>query len=263
MPMTNGKSASAVQVRILGDASAFGEALRSDLKAAHSMSVAVAFAKESALEVLDVEDWCRSGRSLKFLAGTDFALTELDLLKRLSNAPTAECKIYDSLSLSLSLGKNRVFHPKLYVLEKAESKVVYVGSSNFTRGGLRANIEANVRLEGPAEASEVDDATRLLARCSGASMRLRSILNSSGVTKNCSASCAAFRSIRRLRDMRKICSSRSLFCSASTAPAFPTSGGSWLLRPRILRRAFASAFGAGSASPRSLHILAVMFSFFI
>ncbi len=102
MPMTNGKSASAVQVRILGDASAFGEALRSDLKAAHSMSVAVAFAKESALEVLDVEDWCRSGRSLKFLAGTDFALTELDLLKRLSNAPTAECKIYHSLSARIA-----------------------------------------------------------------------------------------------------------------------------------------------------------------
>src|SRR6185436_1500247 len=36
-----------------------------------------------------------------------------------------------------------------------------VGSSNFTRGGLSENIEANVRLEGPAAAPELEDAAAL------------------------------------------------------------------------------------------------------
>ncbi|WP_170228797.1 phospholipase D-like domain-containing protein [Polyangium fumosum] len=145
----------AAAARVLGDAKEFGKSLIEDLKAARSMSVAVAFAKESALEAVDVEGFCRTGRSLKLLAGTDFALTELTLLRRLGRTERADCRVYHSI------GRNRVFHPKLYVLDKDASRVVYVGSSNFTFGGLAGNIEANVRLEGPADAPEIRDATDL------------------------------------------------------------------------------------------------------
>lgn len=47
------------------------------------------------------------------------------------------------------------FHPKLYLLDKGASRVAYVGSSNFTFGGLFTNVEANVRLEGPADSPEI------------------------------------------------------------------------------------------------------------
>jgi HKD family nuclease len=147
----------AVAARVLGDARAFGKALAEDLQAAHGMSVAVAFAKESALAALDVEGWCRGRRNLKLLAGTDFALTELELLKRLNRTDGAECRVYHSM------GRNKVFHPKLYVLDKGDSRIVYVGSSNFTHGGLAGNIEANVRLEGPHDAPEIDGAAKLFA----------------------------------------------------------------------------------------------------
>jgi HKD family nuclease len=144
--------------QVLGDGRAFGAALRRDLGEARGLSVAVAFAKQSGLAELDLEAWCRADRKLQLLAGTDFFLTELALLRRLDQRPRADCRIFHQL------GQRRTFHPKLYVLDKGASRVVYVGSSNFTRGGLGDNIEANVRLEGPAAAPELADAEALFGR---------------------------------------------------------------------------------------------------
>jgi HKD family nuclease len=144
-----------VQAQVLGDGRAFGRAFGRDLAEARGLSVAVAFAKQSGLAEVDVEGWCRADRKLELLAGTDFFLTELELLRRLEKRPSTKCRIFHTV------GKGRVFHPKLYVLDKGESRVVYVGSSNFTKGGLANNIEANVRLEGPVGTREIDDATAL------------------------------------------------------------------------------------------------------
>jgi HKD family nuclease len=144
-----------VQAKVLGDGAAFGRALRQDLADTRHLAVAVAFAKQSGLAELDLESWCQPDRGLQFLAGTNFFLTELELLRRLEKRPRAECRIFHTLD------RSRVFHPKLYVLDKPGARVVYVGSSNFTRGGLSANVEANVRLEGPAGAPELEDAAAL------------------------------------------------------------------------------------------------------
>jgi HKD family nuclease len=144
-----------VAVQVLGDGKAFGAALRRDLADSRGLSVAVAFAKQSGLAELDLEGWCRADRKLEFLAGTSFFLTELALLRRLEKRPSTDCRIFHQL------GQSRVFHPKLYVLDKGAARVVYVGSSNFTRGGLGDNIEANVRLEGPAGAPELQEAAAL------------------------------------------------------------------------------------------------------
>jgi HKD family nuclease len=146
---------SSVEAQILGDGGAFGRSLQRDLAGARGLQVAVAFAKESGLAAVDVESWCREGRTLQVLAGTDFFLTELELLRRLERRPSAECRVFHTV------GKVRAFHPKLYLLDRGDRRVVYVGSSNFTRGGLAENIEANVRLEGPAEAPEIRDAASL------------------------------------------------------------------------------------------------------
>ena len=103
---------------------------------------------------MDVEEWCVPGRQVRFLAGTNFALTELQLLRRLELTQQAQCRIYHSIG-------PQIFHPKLYILERDRSRVVYVGSSNFTRGGLADNVEANIRVEAPVGSPEVDDARRL------------------------------------------------------------------------------------------------------
>lgn len=144
-----------IETRIFGDGRSFGSSLLHDLGDTRSLSVAVAFAKNSALGVVNLEAWCERGKKLRLVAGTDFALTELDLLTRIGKKSDTDCRVYHSL------GRGKTFHPKLYVLEKGASRVVYIGSSNFTRGGLAENIEANVRLEGPPGAPEIDDASAL------------------------------------------------------------------------------------------------------
>jgi hypothetical protein len=86
-----------------------------------------------------VEGWCRPGRRLRLLAGTDFALTELELLRRLELTGQAHCRILHSVGPG-------IFHPKIYLIDKGARRVVYVGSSNLTRGGLQENVEACMRL---------------------------------------------------------------------------------------------------------------------
>jgi HKD family nuclease len=139
-----------LETQILPNGRAFGEALSADLQDASSLSIAVAFAKESALSALDIEGWCRKGRNLRLLAGTDFALTELQLLRRLETTGVADCRVHHSAG-------GQMFHPKLYFLERGVKRVAYVGSSNFTRGGLNDNIEANVRLEAPTGHQSIDE----------------------------------------------------------------------------------------------------------
>lgn len=141
-------------VSILGDAHAFGQSLERDLQDATRVAIAVAFAKESALSASAIETWCQAGHTLRLLAGTDFALTELELLRRLELTNRAECRIYHSIGSS-------IFHPKLYILDKDTTRVIYVGSSNFTRGGLLDNVEANVRVQAPIGTPEVDAANEL------------------------------------------------------------------------------------------------------
>lgn len=146
-----------LDARILGSSKAFGESLSEDLRDSSSLAIAVAFAKESALSAIDVEGWCRGGRTLRFLAGTDYALTELELLRRLEIGPQTQCRVYHSMG-------PKMFHPKLYILEQGPTRVVYVGSSNFTRGGLAENVEVNVRLQGPIGTPEVDNARQVFDR---------------------------------------------------------------------------------------------------
>lgn len=41
----------------------------------------------------------------------------------------------------------RTFHPKVYVVERKDDVVAFIGSANLTRGGIGGNFEATVRLE--------------------------------------------------------------------------------------------------------------------
>jgi HKD family nuclease len=137
-----------VSIRIVGPDEALGAHIEEDLKDTRRASIAVAFAKETALKALDLEKFFRRRGELRLLAGTDFWLTELELLRTLQKQATASCRVYHK-------SPDRGFHPKLYVLDKRKTRVVYIGSSNLTFGGLRKNFEANVRLEGPPDAPEI------------------------------------------------------------------------------------------------------------
>lgn len=79
-------AAAGCDIEILGDrgSRSLGAALSEDLAGARSVSIAVAFAKQSSLRQLDLPAFCADGRDLRLVAGTDFALTELGLLSRLA-----------------------------------------------------------------------------------------------------------------------------------------------------------------------------------
>lgn len=116
------------------------------LESAKGAHIAVAFARESAEEDLQkpLQKYVLSGKRMRFLAGTDFHLTQLELLERLSNPPNAMCKAY----VLPSERQREFFHPKLYHFERDESVTAIVGSSNFSRGGLSRNTEANIKIVG-------------------------------------------------------------------------------------------------------------------
>jgi HKD family nuclease len=145
-----------VTIDLLPHESAMADRLGEDLRDARGLSIAVAYAKESALRAIDLEAWAREDRSLRLLAGTDFALTELRLLRRLEPRPGVACRVFHGLA-----GSN--FHPKLYVIDKADRRIAYVGSSNLTLGGLRGNVEANVRIEAPLSARAAEEPTAMFA----------------------------------------------------------------------------------------------------
>ena len=143
-----------LDISLFGSPGDMGRCLAADLASARSAAVAVAFAKQSALSEVDLDAWCRDGGTLKLVAGTDFAITELDLVRRLDAHESASCHVYNGLG-------RQTFHPKLYVLDGPRSRVAYVTSANLTRGAMRSNVEASVRLEGPADAPELVQADDL------------------------------------------------------------------------------------------------------
>jgi hypothetical protein len=96
-----------VSVEILDDSTSLADGLRRDLLDASSAQVPVAFAKTSGLRELALEDWCRSGRKLELIAGTDFALTDLELLRRMEATRHASCRVYHSLTNRTSRADDR------------------------------------------------------------------------------------------------------------------------------------------------------------
>jgi HKD family nuclease len=141
-------------IEILGHARAMGDRLVGDVQEAQRLSIAVAFAKESALASIDLKKWAGPNRELRLVAGTDFTITELGLLRTIEALPRASVRFFPVLP-------GTTFHPKLYVIDKPGRRVAYVGSSNFTRGGLYANVEANVRIEGDPSEPELQRPAQL------------------------------------------------------------------------------------------------------
>lgn len=105
--------------------------------------VAVAYLKGSGLETTtSLEKFVESRRQTHVLAGIDFQLTDLEALDRFDRPPS-EARIYVRSEGS----EQRSFHPKVYLFESDKRSVAIVGSSNFSRGGLERNVEANLRIE--------------------------------------------------------------------------------------------------------------------
>lgn len=113
---------------------------------------AVAFARSSGNypDLLDaMAEFASSGGSISLTFGADVfgkdtRGSDYDAIAELLSG----LQQYPSVSLYLYHEKNRTFHPKIYLFtnEEAERALLVVGSSNWSRGGLVENVEANVIL---------------------------------------------------------------------------------------------------------------------
>jgi len=144
------------------DGRSIGVALGECLEVSDTADIAVAFARRSGLEELDaLPRFQGRGGRLRFLAGTDFRQTDLDMLDRIEEAEGTEVRV--NISGEAMEGR-RSFHPKVYVCRSAERVSAIVGSANFTRGGLRANVETAVLLSGPHDAPVLEEVASLFNR---------------------------------------------------------------------------------------------------
>ncbi|TMQ68693.1 MAG: hypothetical protein E6K78_00190 [Candidatus Eisenbacteria bacterium] len=117
------------------------DALDDVFDGATAAKVAVAYARDSGLEQAPgLKRLVECGGNVRFLVGVDFQLTDLRTLERLAHGPAVETRVYWLTALE----QKRNFHPKVYLAQAGDEIRALVGSSNFTSGGLKTNIEANL-----------------------------------------------------------------------------------------------------------------------
>ena len=106
------------------------------------LKMMIAFAKQSAIGRINVNlmNFRNSGGRLEVIVGIDHRITTFQAIEQLKQLSDNNIYIhYDRGSVD--------FHPKLYIFEgDANRKVILLGSSNLTAGGLYTNYEANVLL---------------------------------------------------------------------------------------------------------------------
>jgi HKD family nuclease len=152
-----------LDVRILdNDAGPIGEALARCLDRSDRADISVAFARRTGLEELTaLPQFQERGGRLRFLAGTDFQQTELEVLDRIDRGAPTQVRVNVS---GEALDSRRTFHPKVYVCRSENRVEAIVGSANFTRGGLRTNVETAVLLSGPSQEPVLQDLTAVFER---------------------------------------------------------------------------------------------------
>ncbi len=122
------------------------------LDEAEEVFIAVAFLKMSGLSHFEkqLRQLAKDKVPVTLVVGLNFAITEPAALQRLYSLR----KRHQNFALYLGRydAKSQTFHPKIYASRKAKRFQLLSGSANLTNGGLGANHEASVFLEGNVQA---------------------------------------------------------------------------------------------------------------
>lgn len=129
------------------------DVVRAALAGSTRVSIAVSFFRYSGFGLVadDLREFQQRGGQLRLLVSTYMFVTQPAALSAVLEMPGIEGRLHLANNVALS---SQGFHAKMYVLED-EPAECWVGSSNFTKGGLAANIEANLRHVGGAEVERV------------------------------------------------------------------------------------------------------------
>lgn len=138
--------------------------LKSSIEVASDIKIAVAFASQSGLSIIEreLDTALQSSATIEFLLGLDMQTTEPDAVWRLQEMSKQHKNV--ALYCYASITRGAIYHPKMYLLRQKvdngieTSATVVIGSSNLTAGGLQRNIEVNVVLAGLTLDEPISDA---------------------------------------------------------------------------------------------------------
>jgi len=132
----------------------FCDAIQDALGWADSAYMGTAYGTYGAFAMLrnPFELFLRRNGKLRTLLDIEEFVTEKKLIEELATIPgDSECKVFIRPNVSRRHSAGH-YHPKFYLFENSESYRVIIGSSNFTMGGMKNNIECNLSLSGVPDA---------------------------------------------------------------------------------------------------------------
>jgi len=130
------------------------QVLKTSLSWAHTALLAVSYANLNAFEIIraEIESFLRRNSKLRTIFDIERLFTEKRVIEELATIPgDSECKVMAS-GWQQGDGLKGPFHSKFYLFYDNDKYCAIIGSSNFTLGGLKNNIECNFCLS-----SERDD----------------------------------------------------------------------------------------------------------
>jgi len=131
-------------------------AIKESLKWCHSAYIGVSYANYEAFRLLkkDFENFLRNNGKLRVLFDIEKFFTDKDILEEFATIPgDSECKVFLKVENIDTRRYIKNYHPKLYLFYNDEHFNAIIGSSNFTAGGLRDNIECNLSIYGKKDTS--------------------------------------------------------------------------------------------------------------
>lgn len=131
------------------------DVVRGALHSANRLSIAVSFFRYSGFGLIaeELEEFQKRGGELRFLVSTYMGVTQPEALRALLKFPGVTSRLHLAHQGG-GRGRGQGFHAKMYVIEDDPAEC-WIGSSNFTKGGLSTNVEANLRHVGEEEVSTV------------------------------------------------------------------------------------------------------------
>ncbi len=131
----------------------FFKTIQESLRWAESLYLGVAYASCSAFESLrdDFQAFLRNNGKLRALFDIEEFVTEKRVIEELATIPgDSECKVF--ITTKRNEASQGHYHPKFYLFHNKDRYRVIIGSSNFTLGGIKYNIECNLSVYGKLDA---------------------------------------------------------------------------------------------------------------
>ncbi len=120
------------------------------LKWAKNANLGIAYANYNAFILLKehFEHFLRNNGELRVLFDIERFITDKIVIEEFATIPgDSECKVFIRSKTEKSPIPG-IFHPKIYLFFDKNKYSAIVGSSNFTLGGLKRNIECNIHIAG-------------------------------------------------------------------------------------------------------------------